>query len=197
MICREDIFLIESFATNYDESLGIKIRTNNKNYTLITYYVPPGFNKNQFMTEFDSYLETMVDANQNLSICGDFNKDQLSLTPIKKRLEDVISSNGINLIDSGITRETPTTKSSLDLFLTIINKNQCIVNSISYDITDHYPVFFCLTKSMIKPKIKASKRCSMSAFNNKILFEKYKKRTGKQLNHISEQQHASNIQRIL
>ena len=78
-------------------------------------------------------------------------------------------------MDSGITRETSTTKSSLDLILTNINKNQCIVNSISYDITDHYPVFFSLTKSMIKPKIKTSNRRSMSAFNNKILFEKYKK----------------------
>ena len=78
-------------------------------------------------------------------------------------------------MDSGITRQTSTTKSSLDLFLTNINKNQCIVNSISYDMTDHYPVFFSLTKSMVKPKIKASKRRSMSAFNNKILFEKYKK----------------------
>ena len=175
MFCREDIFLLDSFPTNYYESLGIKIRTNNENYTLITYYVPPGFNKNQFLTEFDSYLETMVDANQNLIICGDFNIDQLSLTPIKKRFEDVISSNGINLMDSGITRETSTTKSSLDLFLTNINKNLCIVNSISYDITDHYPVFFSLTKSMIKPKIKASKRRSMSPLNNKILFEKYKK----------------------
>ena len=78
-------------------------------------------------------------------------------------------------MDSGITRETSTTKSSLDLFLTNINKNQCIVSSISYDITDHYPVFFCLTKSLIKPKTKVSKRRSMSAFNNKILFEKYKR----------------------
>ena len=117
----------------------------------------------------------MVDANQNLIIWGDFNIDQLFLTPLKKRFEDVISSNGINLIDLGITRETSTTKSSLDFFLTNINKNQCIVNSISYDITDHYPVCFSLTKSMIKPKIKASIRRSMSAFNNKILFEKYKK----------------------
>ena len=175
MFCREDILLLDSFATNYDESLGIKIRTNNENYTLITFYVPPWFNKNQFFIEFDSHLETMVDANQNLIICGDFNIDQLSLTPIKKRFEDVISSNGINLMDLGITRKTSTTKSSLDLFLTNINKNQCIVNSISYDITDHYPVFFSQTKSMIKPKIKKSKRHSMSAFNNKILFEKYKK----------------------
>ena len=93
----------------------------------------------------------------------------------KKRFEDVISSNGINLMDSGITRETSTTKSSLDLFLTNINKNQCIVDSISYANTDHYQVFFSLTKSMINPKIKASKRRSMSAFNNKIPFEKYKK----------------------
>ena len=146
MFCSEDNLLLERFATNYDESLGIKIRTNNKNYTLITYYVPPGFNKNQFLTEFDSYLETMMDANQNLIICGDFKIDQLSLTPIKKRFEDVISSNGIKLIDSGKTRETSTTKSSLYLFLRNINKNQCIVNSISYDITDHYPVFFCLKK---------------------------------------------------
>ena len=68
--CREDI-LLESFITNYDESLGIKIRTNNENYTLITYYVPPVFNENQFLTEFDIYLETMVDANQNLIICGE------------------------------------------------------------------------------------------------------------------------------
>ena len=141
MFCREDVLLLESFATNYDGSLGIKIRTNNENYTLITYYVPPGFNKNQFMTEFDSYLETMVGANQNL-ICGEFNIDQLSLTPIKKRFEDVISSNGINLMDSGITRETSRTKSTLDFFLTNINKDQCKVNSISYDITDQYPVFF-------------------------------------------------------
>ena len=42
MLLREEIFLIESFATNCDESLGIKIRTNNENYTLITYYVPQG-----------------------------------------------------------------------------------------------------------------------------------------------------------
>ena len=110
MFCREDILLSESFATNYDESLGIKIRTNNENYTLITYNVPPGFTKNQFLTEFDRYPETMVDANQSLIICGDFNIDQLSLTPIKKRFEDVIASNGINLMDSGITRETSTQK---------------------------------------------------------------------------------------
>ena len=66
MFCREDILLLDSYPTNYDESLGIKIRTNNENYALITYYVPPGFNKNQFLTEFDSYFETMVDANQIL-----------------------------------------------------------------------------------------------------------------------------------
>ena len=82
-------------------------------------------------------------VNQNLR---DFNIDQLPLTPIKKRFEDVISSNGINLMDSGINRETSTAKSSLDFFPTNIKKDQCIVNSISYDITDHYPVFFCLTK---------------------------------------------------
>ena len=110
MFCREDILLLESFGTNYDESLGIKIRTNNENYTLITYYDPPGFNKNQFLTEFDSYLETMVGANQNLIMCRDFNIDQLSLTPIKNRFDDIISSNGINLMGSGITRETSTTK---------------------------------------------------------------------------------------
>ena len=40
MFCREDILLIESFETNYNESLGIKISTNEENYTLITYYVP-------------------------------------------------------------------------------------------------------------------------------------------------------------
>ena len=134
----------------------------------------PRVQKNQFLTEFDTYLETMVGANQNLIICGNFNIDQLSLTPIKKRFEDVVSSNGINLMDSGITRETSTTKTSLDLFLTNINKDQCTVNSISYDITDHYPVFFCLSKNMIKTKIKAFKRRSMSVFNKKILFEKHK-----------------------
>ena len=174
MFCREDFFLLESFATNYDESLGIKIGTNKKIYTLITYYVPPGFNKNQFLTEFYSYFETMVGANQNFIICGDFNIDQLSLTPIKERFEDFISSNGINLMDLGITRGTSTTKSSLNLILTNINKDQCIVNSISYDINNHYTVFFCLTK-MIKAKIKAFKRRSMSVFNNKTLFEKYKR----------------------
>ena len=84
----------------------------------------------------------MVGANQNLIICGDFNIDQLSLAPIKKLFEDVIST--INLMDSGITTETSTTKLSLHLFLKNINKNQCIVISISYDFTDHYPVIFCL-----------------------------------------------------
>ena len=59
MFCTEDILLVENFATNYDGSLGIKIRTNYENYTLITYYVPPGFNKNQFLTEFDSCLENI------------------------------------------------------------------------------------------------------------------------------------------
>ena len=197
MFCREDILLLDSFATNYDESLGIKIRKNNENYTLITYYIPPGFNKNQLLTEFDSYFETMVDANQNLIICGDFNIDQLYLTPIKMRFEDVISSNGINLMDSGITRETSTTKSSLNLFLTNINKNQCIVNSISYDITDHYSAFFSLTKSMIKPKIKASKRTVCLPSTTKYCLKNTKKETEKQLNHISEQQYGSNFQRIL
>ena len=81
-------------------------------------------------------------ANQNLIVFGDFNIDQLSLVPIKKRSEDVISDDGMILTDSGITRETSTTKTSLDLFLTNIEKNQCIVEPISYDITDHYPVVF-------------------------------------------------------
>ena len=124
----------------------------------------------------------MVGANQNLIICGDFNIDQLSLTPIKKRFEDVFSGNGINLMDSGITRETSTTKSSLDLILTNINKNQCIVNSISYDINDHYPVLFCLTKNVTKTKTIAFKRRSMSVFNIKTLFEKYKKELENNLN---------------
>ena len=31
VFCREDILLLDSFPTNYDESLGIKIRTNNEN----------------------------------------------------------------------------------------------------------------------------------------------------------------------
>ena len=98
------------------------------------------------MTEIDSYLETMVGVNPNLIVCGDFNIDQLSVTPIKKRFKDVISSNGMNLMDSGITRETSTTKTAPYLFLINIDKNQCLVESISYDITDHYPVVFGIWK---------------------------------------------------
>ena len=89
----------------------------------------------------------MAVVNQNLIVCGDFNIDQLSLISIyKKRFEDIISSNGKNLMNSGITRETTRTKTSLDLFLQTVGKNQCIVEFISYDITDRYPVVFRVTK---------------------------------------------------
>ena len=40
----------------------------------------------------------------------------------------------------------------------------------------------CLTKNMIKTKIKAFKRRSMSVFNNKTLFEKYKRELENNLN---------------
>ena len=46
----------------------------------------------------------------------------------------------------------------------------------------HYPVFFCLTKNVMKTKIEAFKRRSMSVFNNKILFEKYKRELENNLN---------------
>ena len=73
------------------------------------------------------------------------------------------------------------------------------MHSKVYQLRHHRSLssIFQLTKSMIKPKIKASKRRSMSAFNNKILFEKKQKGTGKQFNHISEQQYGSIFQRIL
>ena len=53
-------------------------------------------------------------------------------------------------MELGITRETTTEKSSLDLYLKSTNKDQCIVNSISYDITDHYPVCFLSNKKYDK-----------------------------------------------
>ena len=130
-------------------------------------------NHNQFLTEFDSYLETMVGVNQNLILCGDFNINQLSLIPIKKQFDGVISRNGMNPIDSGTNKETSRTKTTLNIFLTNIHKKQCVVESISNDIKDRYPVVFCLTKILIKPKIKASKRRCMSVFNKKRLFKKY------------------------
>ena len=52
----------------------------------------------------------MLGVNQNLIVCLDFKIDQQSLTLIKKQCEDSISSNDMNLTDSGITRETSTTK---------------------------------------------------------------------------------------
>ena len=73
---------------------------------------------------------------------------------------------------SDTNKETSTTKTSLDIFLTNINKNQCVIESISYDITDHYPVVFRVTKNMIRHKTEASKRRCMSVFNKKRLFEK-------------------------
>ena len=85
MFCREVILLLESFASNYNENLGIKISTNYKNCNLKTYYFHQRFNKTQFLTEIDSYLETLVVVNHDLIVCGDFNIDQLYLNPKTKK----------------------------------------------------------------------------------------------------------------
>ena len=85
----------------------------------------------------------------------------------------------MNLMESGITRETSATKTSLDLCLTKTNKNQC---SRIHQIQIHQRHYgfqscsFCLTKNMIKRKIKTFKHRSMSFFSNKTLFEKINKK---------------------
>ena len=138
----------------------------------------PAFNKNQFLTEIDSYLQTMGGVKTKPNSMWRLQYRSTVSDSYKKLFENFISCNGMNLMDLGITREASTTKTSHDLYLTNIDKNQGLVESISYEIEYHYPVTFRQTKSMIKPKIKAIKRRRMSLFTNKTLFKKYKKGTG-------------------
>ena len=139
VFCKEGVEIVNKFSTNYEESLGVEVIIGVQKLFMITFYVPPTY-KRSFLEFFDKYLETFVDNSSKVIICGDFNIDRLCHSSIGKEFENIICTTGFHLLDSGSTRRTTILESNLDLFLTNFDKNCCAIETVQYDITDHFPV---------------------------------------------------------
>lgn len=83
---------------------------------------------------------------------GDFNINMLADTPMKNEFEQLIQSLGCRNVIVAPTRETGTTATLLDLFVTNVNTTKLKSGVIISDISDHNGIYLCLYKTSLKKK---------------------------------------------
>ena len=111
-----------------------------QNFFIVTFYVLPRHNKKNFLKFLDKYFETFVNNKSIVIMCCDFNRDGLCHSSMCQQIENIICTNGLHLLVSGKNRQTTISESSLDHLLTSFDKIFCAIETMNYDITDHFPV---------------------------------------------------------
>lgn len=99
----------------------------------------------------------MNDHNYNVICSGDFNIDMLVDTVIKIEMLTIISSNGCINAFSTPTRIAPLSETAIHLFISNCHIYKFHSGVISYDLSDHLPIFLCVkmfsTKNTKKSKL--------------------------------------------
>ncbi|KAJ8971063.1 hypothetical protein NQ317_002755, partial [Molorchus minor] len=121
---------------NYLWLISITIKLNKCNYIISALYHPPQVSDNLFIEFFKNYLDSAVEFNGTLIICGDFNYDLLSETYYGNKCKTIINQNGLSQLIKGPTRVTLNSATLIDY---VITNNRNLISKVHYTpkISDH------------------------------------------------------------
>lgn len=106
-------------------------------------YRPPAGSFNNFLSFLERYLDFISLNNYSLVLGGDLNVNSSENSSLSSRLSSTLSSSGFCNVIVSPTRITHSTASCIDVFITNINTIVRSAGTISSDISDHLPIFFC------------------------------------------------------
>ena len=130
------------------ELLDVTIKLNSESLRLATFYRPPNSAPSDFLTEFSTYLETVLTTNSTLLLCGDFNihVDNPKCS-FARNFMDIISTSGLH---QHISERTHRSGHTLDLIISRSEENHLLTdfNVFNTTFSDH---------SLIKTKLSVNK----------------------------------------
>lgn len=162
----EDLTLYEPYepAEIYFETIAIRIKTKNQNIILIgTYRSPNSNNEEQFLEKLGYLLDQYVSKNNKIIIIGDANFNILKPNEQTiKNLENTLTQQGCHIRHIPVTRQTPTSISSIDGCYTNIQDNILDVSAYNNTLSDHHFLLCTIHKKATHQKFlyKNSRNCS-------------------------------------
>jgi exonuclease III len=137
--------IIESKTTHDHEFIAIEITSADEKITLLNAYVHP-----KSKTDFN-FINRIAKQNSKMILLGDLNSTNISWSCNStntrgKRLENICSENDLLVLNSS----TPTSRKSTNIIDMVIcgeillNRIEDVTVDRSFDMSDHWPVYFDL-----------------------------------------------------
>uniref|UniRef100_A0A0K8R810 Putative outcast ele5 orf1-h 1e-40-j 4 n=1 Tax=Ixodes ricinus TaxID=34613 RepID=A0A0K8R810_IXORI len=126
----------------------LSVRTGN---TVISVLYRPPDGRSVFFFQFcERFLQVVNDNHYDLILGGDFNIDMLKDSACKREFNILIETNGCVSVIQSPTRVTVRSETMIDLFITNAQPDKITSGTLSYDISDHLPIFLCLNTKPYK-----------------------------------------------
>ena len=140
------------FQSTDSESVFTEIDiTTHKKLVVAVIYRHPNKPYHEFQDHIMQTLNKLNHENKDYLICGDFNINLLkheTKRSIDNYIDTLYSEGCINIIDKP-TRITETTATLLDHMYTNLSNNSVNSGILTFDISDHLPTFFTLSKKPV------------------------------------------------
>lgn len=138
-----------SHSTKSFESIQINANINNNNLSLLFLYRPPHLKVSEFLEEIETTI-TKIKSKQEIIIVGDVNIDIKKKNKTTTTYLDLLYSRGMRSMINESTREdlNQNTSTCIDHLFMKCNESNTLSHAciIATTISDHYSIFFCLSK---------------------------------------------------
>ena len=125
------------------QAFTIKIKADKQRYLIITcIYIQPRKQNNVNFQRLENYLDTLpIDPEDKHILCGDFNINFLVNSANFRKIVFLLAGNNLSIVESiEPTRETSSTKSTLDAFfsntLSSVHTTDSGISDLSYSNTN-------------------------------------------------------------
>lgn len=136
--------LLSNFCICCDDFEIITARVNDCMFSVC--YRPPSGNLPSFFCFYEQLLSFVSETGDYLVSAGDFNIDLLTISAPQKAMLTMLTSNGCENLIYVPTRVTTESETLLDLFITNIDSTKANSGVITWDLSDHLPIFALLRK---------------------------------------------------
>ena len=139
-----NVNLIEQLHTNLSESVAVLVEAFGNKITMIVAYVPPRYDKKQFVNELDNELEILSKYKILVVLTADFNINVLAENHLQQSHVNTITANCFELLSRNATRKTGVAEKCFDhLIGKNIEKPYVRILENEY-FSDHCPVLLQL-----------------------------------------------------
>lgn len=143
-----DVINMFTEVTSDYEVLTLSYKTK----LLSVIYRPPASDFAKFLLFVDKLFEFVNVNNYTLILGGDLNTDMSQISSNRDDFNNTLTSNGFHNIIISPTRITASTSSVIDLFITNTYADVDVAGTISFDVSDHLPIFMSLPVNNVTSK---------------------------------------------